>query len=231
MASLTEILIPNGTKTAPAPAAAALASSPAVPSTPANGTSHPAPRPALGAAAADLVARTAELSFRAKLHGQIFGWKLTSLDGTDPAHIVEGLKEIDPACELDSSFGKGGGYGGKKADKRAVVQMMLIDKFSTRIIATTPEGATITASWSSKEKDKLAEALSKLPLADVEKAQAAQALEGQISVGTLALAGRGVEVGYYENEWQGKKELRATELVHAAAPVNGNGTNGNGGAA
>lgn len=178
------------------------------------------PSRTIGSAGDLLLDHTEYIEFRAKLHGEIMTWRTK---GIDPAGIVDGLKDLDPAVELDSKFG-GGGWGGKKGDKKAAVTLILIEKFGAKIIATTPEGEAITIGW--REKDKLAEALKALPLSDAERAQAAGAIEGKLTVATLALAGRGVDCEYYKSDWQGKEELRATTLV---APANGNGAAGSAG--
>lgn len=180
-------------------------------------------------AAEHLFATVHRISARAILHGQIFNFEWQRGPNgeaieIDPAGFVDGIKQADPQAQLDGKFG-GGGYGNKKGDKRAVIQTIVIDKFGAKIIAQPAEGEPITAGW--RDLEELAKALTALPLSDPERAHAVAALKGEISIGALVLSGRGCEVDYYEDNWKGKKELKATGLH---APANGNGANGMGGA-
>lgn len=174
-------------------------------------------------AAQILIDNIRRISIRAKVHGAIM---TIDVENIDPAGVIDGLKAIDEKCEFDTSFSRGGGYGGKKGDRKALVHSMMLDSYGVKILAQTAEGEGITAVWSSRDKDKLGEALKGLPLTPAELVNAAAALDGKQTAATIFLSDRHVSVEFYLDEYQGKQSFKATGFT-----TNGNGSQAPAGAA
>lgn len=200
------IAAPAVTQMAPLPAEAAQAAKPHA--------HDPEPQQAAGSAADHFVEAIRKVTCRAKLYGAVMAFEL---EGIDPAGVIDGLKALDPAVEFETSFGGKGYGGGRKGDKRATVNLILIRKYGADVTGKTPEGEDVTASiW----KNKVAEVLGALPLNDDEKAKVAKGIEGKLNPAMLSLEGRGFEMTYWKGDKDGVESFNVSEII---APTNGNG--------